>query len=67
MNTYRTMQGDTWDMIAFKVYGAGYESQAGEIMKNNPELLDFFVFPAGINVNIPELAEDMGDLPPWRI
>lgn len=67
MNLYKTIQGDTWDMIAFRAYGAGYESQVGEIMKSNVDLLDYFVFPAGIEVKIPELAEDAGDLPPWRI
>lgn len=67
MDIYKTMQGDTWDKIAFRAYGDGYESQAGEIMKNNMDLWDYFVFPAGIEVKIPELAEDTGDLPPWRI
>lgn len=66
MNTiYRTIQGDTWDMIAKKVYGA--EKHLDYLMANNFPLLDYFIFPAGIAVNIPELPADIpDDLPPWR-
>ncbi len=66
MSTYTTVQGDTWDSIAYKAYGAGHESQAGTLMQNNWDLLDYFVFPAGIVVQIPELDTDTSDLPPWR-
>lgn len=63
---YITKQGDTWDLIAYNVYGKGYENQAGEIMKANPKLLDYFVFPEKIEVEIPELVQETSDLPPWR-
>lgn len=66
MSQYTTQQGDTWDTIAYFAYGEGYETQAGEIMKANPKLLEYFVFPQGIVVNIPELEDETSDLPPWR-
>lgn len=66
MSTYTTIQGDTWDSIAYKAYGAGNESQAGTLMQNNWDLLDYYVFPAGIVVQVPELETDTSDLPPWR-
>ena len=65
MEEYRTIQGDTWDMIAKKVYGA--ERHLDYLMASNFELLDYFIFPAGIVVKVPELpAERSEDLPSWR-
>lgn len=65
MEEYRTIQGDTWDMIAKKVYGA--ERHLDYLMASNFELLDYFIFPAGIVVKVPELPAEMSeDLPSWR-
>ena len=65
MEEYRTIQGDTWDMIAKKVYGA--ERHLDYLMASNFELLDYFICPAGIAVNLPELPAEMSaDLPSWR-
>lgn len=65
MEEYRTIQGDTWDMIAKKVYGA--ERHLDYLMASNFELLDYFIFPAGIVVKVPGLpAEISEDLPSWR-
>lgn len=62
---YKTIQGDTWDIIAKKVYGK--EKYLDYLMKNNYELLEYFIFPAGIELNIPELPEETNsDLPKWR-
>ena len=65
MEEYRTIQGDTWDMIAKKVYGA--ERHLDYLMASNFELLDYFIFPAGIVVKVPELPAGISeDLPSWR-
>ena len=65
MNTYITVQGDTWDMISFKVYGTS--KYIGLLMENNYDLLDIFLFSAGIDVNVPELPEEEeNDIPDWR-
>lgn len=65
MEEYRTIQGDTWDMIAKKVYGA--ERHLDYLMASNFDLLDYFIFPAGIVVKVPELPAEMSeDLPSWR-
>ena len=55
MNTYKTIQGDTWDSIAYKIYGD--EKYTDFLMQNNFELLDIFVFKAGTIVNTPELPD----------
>ncbi|MFA9464041.1 MAG: tail protein X [Velocimicrobium sp.] len=65
MGTYITSQGDTWDMISYKVYGS--EKYVGLLMQNNFELLDIFQFSSGVEVYIPEITEDdTQDLPNWR-
>ena len=65
-DVYKTIQGDTWDMIAKKVYGA--ERHLEYLMAHNFDLLDYFIFPAGVEVNTPELPlEQEEDLPVWRI
>lgn len=63
--TYTTVQGDTWDNIAFKVYGK--ESYADFLMENNYPYLDILVFPSGVVLNTPDMPEETStELPPWR-
>lgn len=69
METYTTIAGDTWDIIAKRAYGD--ELKADHLMseRSNFSLLDFEVFPSGIAVSIPEIIEedeDSADLPDWR-
>lgn len=65
METYETVQGDTWDMIAKRVYGD--EKYAGYLMESNRLLIDYLIFPGGITLSIPELTEEQdADLPIWR-
>ena len=66
--TYTTISGQTWDQIAYEIYGDEHLCDA--VMDANRELLDYFVFPAGIVLRIPDL-ESMagavpGDYPEWR-
>ena len=66
--TYTTSSGDTWDAIAFSVYGA--EKYMGYLMRQNPEHVDRLVFDAGVVLRTPPLTEtatvDAG-LPAWRV
>lgn len=65
MKQYKTIQGDTWDLIAKKQYGD--EKKLDILMMNNFSLLDYVVFPAGIVVDIPELRdEEQQGWPEWR-
>lgn len=64
--TYTTIQGETWDEIAYKVYGN--EKYAAFLMSNNYPFLDTLVFSAGTVLSAPSLPEDEGgELPPWRL
>ena len=55
----------TQDKIAYQVYGD--EKYAGYLMENNRLLLEYLVFPGGVTLATPELADEVDeDLPIWR-
>ena len=64
--TYTTRQGDAWDAIAYRVYGA--ERYAGFLMEHNFRHLDTFAFCPGVTLQTPALPADdtLANLPPWR-
>lgn len=66
INTYTTVLGDTWDMIAYKVYGK--EKYAKELVEANLSYVETVVFSAGIVLNTPEITSstDNISLPPWK-
>ena len=69
MKTYTTISGQTWDQIAYEVYGD--EHYCDRIMDANRQRIDYFVFPAGIKLNIPDKGslqnpEVPSDYPAWR-
>ncbi|QCT03811.1 phage Tail Protein X [Paenibacillus algicola] len=65
MKTYRTIQGDTWDSIAFSV--AGKESFMVQLMNANPDYAEVVIFPAGVLLQVPVIpVESASTLPPWR-
>ena len=68
MRKYRTLQGDTWDLIAYHVYGSqGREKLTGELLEENPEYREYVKFPAGIIIKIPEIENSqLETLPPWK-
>lgn len=53
--TYITISGDTWDLIAYKVYGNEY--YCTQLMDKNREFLDFMIFPSGITLRLPTEEE----------
>lgn len=63
--TYKTISGDTWDLIAYKILGS--EVYMEELLNANQEYKDFIVFPANINLTVPEIiVPTVSTLPPWR-
>ena len=62
---YTTISGDTWDVIAKKVYGSEYHAQT--LMEANRHLLTTFFFSAGVVLNTPTPKERRSkSLPPWK-
>lgn len=52
MKVYRTIQGDTWDIISHKVYGHSFGME--QLIHANLTHIEVSEFPAGILINIPE-------------
>ena len=66
MNKYTAKAGETWDLIAFNLYGN--EMKASEIIAENPRLTKIIIFEGGEVLNLPENVEtaDTSTLAPWR-
>lgn len=66
MDIYVTSQGDTWDSIAYDLFGS--EGYMGILMDANLDLLDVLVFSAGTVIRVPEeIPEEVDeDMPFWR-
>ena len=65
---YKTIQGDTWDLIAYRLYESqGGEKRTGDLLDANPEYKDYVKFPAGIILEVPEVNNAaIETLPPWK-
>lgn len=64
-NKYTTTQGDTWDLISFKMYDD--EHYIDRLIKANPQYRNTTIFSANVELIIPELEiESMSNLPPWK-
>lgn len=64
-----TLGGERWDTIALKCYGDA--TMVGRLIKANPEVPIYDVFPGGVVLNIPiipkaEVKTDLEKLPPWK-
>jgi phage tail protein X len=66
---YISTQGDMWDLIAIRAYGArrGNEHLMFRLLEENWPLRNVAVFPAGVPVIVPEIAiETEIQLVPWK-
>ncbi|HIT96792.1 MAG TPA: tail protein X [Candidatus Aphodousia faecavium] len=62
---YKTVQGDTWDIISKKIYGT--ELQMHVLIVANPAARDVVIFPAGVELQTPVMTEKVAEtLPPWK-
>ena len=62
---YITLQGDAWDAVAYRLWGE--ERFFMDLLRANPEHLDVVLFPAGIELRVPETPQRAirTELPPW--
>lgn len=67
MRHYRTIQGDTWDIIAARTWpDLGGELLTSKLIAQNPDYIDTVIFPAGIILDIPDIETPaVKNLPPW--
>ena len=65
---YTTEQGDTWDLIAYKVYGASrYIYAVKPLIRANMDIVKTVEFSAGVSIVTPILmAAETAPSPPWR-
>ena len=64
-NTYTTVSGDTWDIVAYKAYGN--EMYMDTLIKANIEYKDTYIFPAGVVLTLPEIELTVSEsLQPWK-
>lgn len=62
---YSTKQYDTFDKIAFELYGD--ENVASYIIDANPEYSDVIIFNAGVQLYLPKLERvETSTLPKWK-
>lgn len=65
VDVYTTVQGDTWDIIAFKVYGE--ERYMSRLIEANLEHINTFIFKSGIEIICPDIEDKLpSSLPPWK-
>lgn len=65
MMTYTTVQGDMWDMIAYKTMGS-YD-YVDQLMNANMDHVHTFIFSAGVTLQIPDKQQPADSSPvPWR-
>lgn len=67
MRKYRTVQGDTWDLIAYRHYPKqGRELAVSTLIQANTQYISTVIFPAGCIIELPDIpAKKAGGLPPW--
>ena len=62
--TYTTIQGDTWDLISYKLFGS--EKYMKNLIEANWPLLEVLVFSSGTVITVPDLPEHNDeDAPFW--
>ena len=64
---YKTIQGDTWDLISFKLYrDLGGEGLCDKLISANTKYINYVIFPAGCELVIPDIEiPKVNTLPPW--
>ena len=68
MTEYVTVEGDTWDLIAWKVFkSARYLPELMNANRDNIPAQDTVIFSAGTRIKIPDVSrETKKSTPPWK-
>ena len=65
MRTYTTVQGDMWDSIAYTQLGS--VDYTDKLIAANLRYREYYTFPAGIVLILPEIKEKVNtSLPPLK-
>ena len=68
MRKYTTKQGDTFDLIALRMYpNLGGEKLTDFLIEANPKYVHTVIFSGGIELNIPDIdIPVISSLPAWK-
>ena len=67
MRTYSRQQGDTWDIIALRIYPKiGAEKLRDILIDTKHEHVHTAIFQANIELNIPDVEVPITNLPAWK-
>lgn len=68
MATVTTRQGDTWDILAYRIYGS--ELYTDQLIKANYDYRNIVIFGAGVELTAPDIDTELSkiedNLPPWK-
>ena len=63
--TYKTVQGDMWDAIAYRTMGSCKYTDL--LMTANQQHVHTYIFSAGAVLTIPEIPDEyLLPMPPWK-
>jgi len=66
-SSYRTVQGDMWDTIAYRLWGNEHLSH--RLLAANPAYRNQVIFPSGVVLAVPALTTEQTSQavdPPWK-
>jgi len=64
-STYKTQSNDTWDLIAYKLFGD--ERYMEHLIKANVQLAGILRFDSGTEITVPDIpVETSSNLPFWH-
>ena len=65
MRTYTTVQGDEWDLIAYKRLKNEYAMS--DLISLNQQYVSTIVFDAGVQLVLPDPppSKSLANIPPW--
>lgn len=64
MDSYITVQGETWDLIAFKIWGSEYLFPL--LLEVNSQYRHIVIFSGGIELKVPEIDTSLYvERPSW--
>lgn len=64
MADYTTIQGETWDLIAYKLWGSEYLLPL--LLEANPVFRDIVIFSGAVNLTVPDIDTSIyTERPDW--
>lgn len=64
MNKYKTIQGDTWDLISYRLWGSEYLFPL--LLDVNSKYRGIIIFDGGIELNVPTIdTSEYTPRPAW--